>query len=59
MYNFIAITLATAYTGKKWLDTELKKQGYSSYDNILLATITNGNLSVFEKDYQKQIEVLE
>ena len=45
--------------GKKWLDTELKKQGYSSYDNILLATITNDNLSVFEKDYQKQIEVLE
>lgn len=51
--------LKNSNKGKKWLDTELKKQGYSSYDNILLATITNDNLSVFEKDYQKQIEVLE
>lgn len=44
---------------KKWLDQELKKQGYSNYELILLATITNDSLSVFEKDIQKPIEVLE
>ena len=41
------------------VDKKLKKQGYSSYNNILLAIITDGSLTVFEKDYQKQLEVLE
>ena len=51
--------LKNSNKGKEWLDNELKKQGHSTYDNILLAIITNDSLSVFEKDYQKQLEVLE
>ena len=43
----------------EWLNQELKKQGHTNYSNILLATITNGNLSIFEKNDQDQKEVLE
>lgn len=42
-----------------WLKKELKKQGYSNYNNILLATLTNGNLAVFEKSHNKTKKVLE
>lgn len=42
-----------------WLKKELKKQGYSNYNNILLATLTNGNLAVFEKNHNKTKKVLE
>ena len=44
---------------EKWLKKELKKQGYSSYNNILLATLTNGNLAVFEKNHKRTKKVLE
>lgn len=42
-----------------WLKKELKKQGYSNYNNILLATLANGNLAVFEKNHNKTKKVLE
>jgi uncharacterized membrane protein YcaP (DUF421 family) len=36
---------------KEWLDKELKKQNYNSYDNILLATIDKNNqVTVYNKD---------
>ncbi len=44
---------------KDWLDKQLKKQGYANYNNILLATLTNGVLSIFEKDTNKEKKVLE
>ena len=44
---------------EEWLKKELKKQGYSNYNNILLATLTNGNLAVFEKDHKEAKKVLE
>lgn len=44
---------------EEWLKKELKKQGYSNYNNILLATLTNGNLAVFEKDHKETKKVLE
>ncbi len=44
---------------EKWLNKELKKQGYSNYNNILLATLTNGNLAVFEKNHNETKKVLE
>lgn len=42
-----------------WLNKELEKQGHTNYENILLATINNGTLTVFEKDYQEVKKVLE
>ena len=42
-----------------WLKQELKKQGYTNFNNILLATITNGNLAVFEKNHKETKKVLE
>lgn len=42
-----------------WLKKELKKQGYANYENILLATLTNGNLAVFEKNHTDSKKVLE
>lgn len=44
---------------EEWLKKELKKQGYSNYNNILLATLTNGNLAVFEKNHKEPKNVLE
>ncbi len=42
-----------------WLNKELEKQGHTNFENILLATINNGTLTVFEKDYQEVKKVLE
>lgn len=43
----------------EWLDKELEKCGHTNYDNILLATITNGKLTIFEKRNFKAKKVLE
>lgn len=51
--------LKNSNKNEKWLKDELKKQGYSNYNNILLATLTNGNLAVFEKDHKETKKVLE
>lgn len=51
--------LRNSNKGLDWLNKELKKQGHANYENILLATITNGVLSVFEKNDIKAKEVLE
>lgn len=51
--------LKNSNKGLDWLNKELKKQGHTNYENILLATITNGVLSVFEKNTMDQKEVLE
>ena len=48
--KLIKDNLENTNKGEKWLKKELKKQGYSSYNNILLATLTNGNLAVLEKN---------
>ena len=42
-----------------WLNKELKKKGYSNYKNILLATLTNNNLVIFEKENIKIDNILE
>lgn len=51
--------LENSNKNEKWLKKELLKQGYSNYNNILLATITNGCLSVFEKNSFDTKKVLE
>lgn len=51
--------LKNSNKGLDWLNKELKKQGHLNYENILLATITNGVLSVFEKNNIEAKEVLE
>lgn len=43
----------------EWLNKELEKQGHTNYENILLATVTNGVLSVFEKNNTEMKKVLE
>lgn len=43
----------------EWLNKELIKLGHSNYRNILLATITNNKLKVFEKNNEKTKKVLE
>lgn len=57
--KLIKDNLENTNKGEKWLKKELKKQGYSSYNNILLATLTNGNLAVFEKNHKRTKKVLE
>lgn len=42
-----------------WLNKELKKQGHTNYDNILLATITNQTVTVYEKREMTAKKVLE
>lgn len=42
-----------------WLNKELKKKGYSNYKKILLATLTNNKLTIFEKDNGKIDNILE
>lgn len=51
--------LKNSNKNEEWLKKELKKQGYSNYNNILLATLTNGNLAVFEKNHKEPKNVLE
>lgn len=51
--------LKNSNKGLDWLNKELKKLGHANYENILLATITNGVLSVFEKNDMEAKEVLE
>ena len=43
----------------EWLDKELKKLGHTNYDNVLLATVTNKKLTVFEKRELDGKKVLE
>ena len=43
----------------KWLNKELTKQGHSNYKNILLATVTNNQLTIYEKNNQKPKKILE
>lgn len=35
---------------ESWFIKELKKQGYTSYENILLATYSNNNLTIYRKN---------
>ena len=42
-----------------WLNKKLIKAGYTSYKNILLATINNNTLNVYEKNTLKPLKVLE
>ena len=43
----------------EWLNKELKKQGHTNYKNILLATLTNNVLTIYEKDQVKIKKILE
>lgn len=51
--------LKNSNKNKAWLDKELEKQGYNGYENILLATITNDSLNIFDKDTKTPKKVLE
>ena len=42
-----------------WLNKELVKKGHNNYKNILLATVTNNNLTIYEKNYKKNKKILE
>lgn len=57
--NLMENNLQNSNKNIEWLNKELEKQGYDGYDNILLATITNDVLSVFEKNTKIQKKVLE
>lgn len=43
----------------KWLNKELNKNGHNNYKNILLATVTNNKLTIFEKNSIKSKKILE
>ena len=43
----------------EWLNKELMKNGHSNYKNILLATITNNKLTIYEKKNLKSKKILE
>lgn len=57
--NLMENNLQNSNKNIEWLNKELEKQGYDGYDNILLATITNDVLSVFEKNTKIAKKVLE
>lgn len=57
--NLMENNLQNSNKNIEWLNKELEKQGYDGYDNILLATITNDVLSVFEKNAKIPKKVLE
>ena len=43
-----------------WFKKELKRQGYTTYENILLATYTNNTLNIYRKNKNiKQKNTLE
>lgn len=43
----------------KWLNKELTNKGHRNYDNILLATFTNNELTIYEKNNKKPKKILE
>ena len=47
--NLMEKNLKNSNKNIEWLNKELLKQGHSNYENILLATITNNKLTIFEK----------
>lgn len=57
--NLMEENLKMSNKNLEWLNKELEKQGHINYKNILLATITNGTLSVFEKNNQEPKKILE
>lgn len=57
--NLMKNNLKNSNKNKAWLDKELEKQGYNGYENILLATITNDSLNIFDKDTKTPKKVLE
>mgnify|MGYP004571881431 FL=1 len=57
--NLMENNLKNSNKNKAWLDKELEKQGYNGYKNILLATITNDSLNIFDKDTKTPKKVLE
>lgn len=57
--NLMENNLKNSNKNKAWLDKELEKQGYNGYENILLATITNDSLNIFDKDTRTPKKVLE
>lgn len=57
--NLMEENLKNSKKSIEWLNKELKKQGHTNYDNILLATITNKTLTVFEKRKSDAEKVLE
>lgn len=57
--NLMESNLKNSNKNKAWLDKELEKQGYNGYENILLATITNDSLNIFDKDTKTPKKVLE
>lgn len=57
--NLMENNLKNSNKNKTWLDKELEKQGYNGYENILLATITNDSLNIFDKDTKTPKKVLE
>lgn len=45
---------------KVWLDKELKKKGYTNYNNILLLTLDNNNqLTIYDKNTEQSKKILE
>lgn len=45
---------------KKWLDKELKKNGYQNYSSILLLTLNNNNkIVIYDKNINEDIKILE
>lgn len=57
--NLMENNLKNSNKNKAWLDKEVEKQGYNGYENILLATITNDSLNIFDKDTKTPKKVLE
>lgn len=57
--NLMEKNLKNSNKNIEWLNKELLKQGHSNYDNILLATITNNKLTIFEKTNVNTTKTLE
>ncbi len=49
--NYMENNMKAINKDKKWLDHEMKIQGYENYDDILLATVdSNDKLTVYKKN---------
>lgn len=57
--NLMIHNLENINKNVKWLNKELTKQGHNNYKNILLATVTNNQLTIYEKNNQKPKKILE
>ncbi len=57
--NLMKNNLENTNKSLTWLNKELTKLGHTNYENILLATITNGTLKVYEKNNEEAKKVLE